>query len=197
MNPISATDPFIVAEAAMLPRWEAAIGWMYLDIKGNVTAGLGIELPTLAEALNLSFQVDNSPATPDQIVADFNRVKAMPFGQKYAAGYYKEDSSPLLSPPDIVRIATGELVQMAQELQKAVPNFHTLPDPAKTALLDMEWNMGLRGLEGFKHMLAAAEEDPPDFTLAADDCTREAGVQSFAARNAWTRSLFEAASSVG
>lgn len=183
------TEPFIAAEAAALPRWEAAIPWQYLDIKGNVTAGLGFLLATPAAACALPFQCGDRPATEDEIVADFQRVKAMPFGQKYAAGYYQSDTSPRLGSQDMQEIAATKLVGMAQSLQRAIPEFDGLKDSAKTALSDMAWNLGVAGVLKYHNMLAALAKTPPDYATAAAECIREAGNPAFADRNSWTQSL--------
>lgn len=185
-----AVDAAIAACTAMLPTWEAAISWMYLDTRGNVTTGLGFMLPTADLACALPFQFAGRAATAAEITADFNRVAAMEFGQHWAAGHYQAPSSPLLGAADMTQIAETKLEALAASLSSRLLWFAALPSPAQTALLDMTWNMGLGGLLKYHKMLAALAATPPDLAAAAADCIREAANPAFSARNLWCQKLF-------
>jgi hypothetical protein len=84
---------------AKLEHFEGSVPWMYLDTVGKVTVGVGLMLPDVAAAQHLSFTLDNRPATPAEIAAEFTRVHALPMGRP--AQFYYHASAPQLPQPEI------------------------------------------------------------------------------------------------
>ena len=60
--------------------FEGRVRWMYADIKGLVTTGIGNLIEPVGEAQKLPFvhKTDGSPATQDEIAADWQAVKGDP-----------------------------------------------------------------------------------------------------------------------
>ena len=54
-------------------------------------------------------------------------------------------------------ILEDDINDAMQDLDRNLPWWRTLPDPARGALLDMCFNLGISRLLGFKRMLAALE----------------------------------------
>src|SRR5271168_4443937 len=87
---------YLEQSTAQTTVFETAVPWMYLDTRGLVTAGIGQMLPDAASAQSLAFlHPDGTPATPDAIHADFDRVHALAAGEPCHA--YRSPSSPTLA----------------------------------------------------------------------------------------------------
>ena len=72
-------------ELAYLPwckKWEGSCAWFYLDTVGNVTSGVGFELPDGADGLRLPV-VYSGPCDPRHGAGDSGRVEP---GQGHATG---------------------------------------------------------------------------------------------------------------
>jgi GH24 family phage-related lysozyme (muramidase) len=166
-------------------QWEGSIPWMYLDTKGNVTAGCGLEIPNTGIACGLPFQLrSGGAATEDDIIADFHRVKNMPPAKP--AGFYYSDSSPVLEKADIQNLLRKRITADDGTLRAAFAGWDAYPAAAKQAILDMEYNLGegelLRGYPAMDADIRAA-----DWIGVASQCHRK-GISD--ARNTWTKNLF-------
>ena len=64
-------------------------------------------------------------------------------------------------------LAEGRLQRKEAELRQAWPHYDYIPIEGEAALLDLDFQVGTRGLLGFKKMLAALERF--DYTTAADE----------------------------
>jgi hypothetical protein len=179
-------EPYLIESAAQTRLFEATIPWMYLDTYGNVTAAVGKLLSTPEDALKLPF-LDNqgNPSTPEAIRADFFRVKAMPTGRP-AKSYYSP-TAPTLSLEEITTLLEGVIQQNDAILAESFTGYETFPDAAKLGLLDMEYNLGHRGLMyGFRTNFCPAVARK-DWITAAAHCHRVGPSQT---RNDWTRDKF-------
>lgn len=171
---------------AQLKIFEGCIPWMYLDTKGNVTCAIGIMLATTQAACQLPFYPENDPqpATEDQIVAEWTRVKAMAPAKLPA--FYHGPSSLVLMPSEIETLTMSVLQQKETELRQLYPGYDGFPDMAKMALLDMDYNMGEEDLRvKWPHFDAAV--DAQEWSTVAGLCHR-LGIQP--ERNAWTEQQF-------
>jgi GH24 family phage-related lysozyme (muramidase) len=73
-------------------------------------------------------------------------------------------------------------------LRQIFHGFDGYPNPAKQALVDMVYNLGVTGLKKFKKLIAAAEKG--DWQEAANESHRASCRE---ARNNWTRERFKKA----
>jgi GH24 family phage-related lysozyme (muramidase) len=168
----------------MLKEFEGSVPWMYRDTVGKVTVGVGLMLPDINAAQALPFLAGASPATPDQIAAEFTRVDSLPLGR--LSSFYKSPSSVELAEQTIDAKLLSVLQGFEADLRTEFPHYDTIPDPAKLALLDMIYNLGPGGLfEGFPHLVAAVQAGA--WAEAAEFCMRRG---PSAARNNWTRNQF-------
>ena len=178
---------YIDDSVVAITGFEGCVQWMYLDSRGNVTTGVGLLLADSGAACQLPFQVNDSPATPDAIVADFNRVKAMKADE--LPGFYHSDSSPILQKTDIAIFLRKTICANDSVLAKDFVDYASFPNCVKLALLDMEYNLGNGGLmRGYPHMDAAIKAQ--DWVSVANNCHR-AGIND--ARNQWTYNQFMSA----
>lgn len=170
---------------------EALILHLYLDSEDKVTVGVGNMLPTLAAARALAFVLRSdgvSAATPEQIKADWDSVNAEAGKNRRAASFARLT---LLDLPEAVcwsllkKRIDGEFLP---GLKKLFSSWNTFPTPAKRALLDMAYNLGLKGPRKFRTLLGHVEKG--EWDKAADACDRK-GIPD--ERNAWTKARFRAA----
>jgi GH24 family phage-related lysozyme (muramidase) len=169
----------------MIDQWsftcpfEGIVPHLYKDTAGLVTGGAGFMFPTLADARRLAWE----PARDLEL--DWAHVAAAPAG--HTATFYKPLTRARLSEQVMraefaARIATFE----RRITTSYFPAWRTLPEPARIALLDMAYNLGVVGLGKFQVLRAACNAH--DWGNAAKQCDRR-GIQP--ARNAATRQLFE------
>lgn len=173
--------------------------WMYLDTRGNVTVGIGHLLDGPARAVALPFVHDDGGdrADPDEIAAAYAAVRSA--GRKAArgAGAFRDVSGLRLPPAAIEALYADDFEAVLAAVRKAFRavggGFDSYPLPARLAVLDMAFNLGVRGLyRGFPRFreLGLGRRD---FATAAREC-RRTGISP--ARNARTRDLLLEAAAV-
>jgi GH24 family phage-related lysozyme (muramidase) len=169
-----------------LCQWEGVIPWMYLDQKGLVTVGVGNYLPNVAVALALPFRIDERPASPTEIAADYARVSRMK--ADLGAHSYKSFTSVVLRDDDSQALLLRRLgMEFLPGLERLFPGFETFPNPVQAALVDMAYTLGLDGLaRGFPSLCKYVRARK--WVGAAAECHRAHPCRE--ARNAWTRARF-------
>jgi len=170
--------------------FEGRIHWMYLDTTKHVTVGVGQMIPTAQAALLYRFRRSNAEyATRDEILAEYETVKRMIPG--HVAKAYRRSSSLLLADEDIDQALRKTMSTCVVELASLFPDFHDYPEPAKVALIDMRFNLGLTGLRlDFPDLCRLVEAQRWD--AASLECHRIGPSEE---RNAWTKEQFLLASS--
>ena len=168
-------------------QFEAPVPWMYLDTVGMVTVVAGFALRDVSDAAALNFQVQGVRSTPNQIAADFTRVKTMKPGMIAAA--YRQAGCPELDAETIQAGLRSRLAGVDAALRAQLSGYAEAPDAAKLALLDMAYNLGVHGLIfGYPRLRSAVMSG--DWKAAAEQCHRDG---PGAERNDWTRAQFLAA----
>jgi hypothetical protein len=180
--------------------FEGAIPYMYLDIKGLVTVGVGnlIDPLELAQALPFRFKsAPQSPATAHQIAAEWQALKNNP----NLAGAGHEACEPVtqleLSDDAINSLVLDRLTGNESFLkrQEWFKDLDTWPADAQLGLLNMAWAMGPDGPGAFPRFRAACRS--LDFNMAATECKmNEAGNPGLIPRNRADFTLFSNAAVV-
>jgi GH24 family phage-related lysozyme (muramidase) len=179
---------YLEQSTAQTTVFETAVPWMYLDTRGLVTAGIGQMLPNAASAQALAFlHPDGSPAAPDVIRADFERVHALAAGQPCHA--YRSPTSPTLAADAMTALLAAVTTANDAVLRRRLPGYDGFPNPAKLGLLDMLYNLGEPKLFREYPLLLAAINNQ-HWLLASQQCHRTGPNP---ARNDWTRQQFLAA----
>ena len=165
--------------------WEGRVPHMYLDTKGLVTVGVGKMLPDAAAAQALPFvRRDNgAAATSDEIRRDYDTVRAQP--KAMLAGSYRKFTQLDLPDAAIDALLKTTADKFIADVAARYSGWATLPAPAKRALIDMAYNLGVGGLMEFVRLKAAVEAR--NWDVAAKECERR-GISP--TRNDWTRDLF-------
>ena len=198
------TDEGLKLVLAGLERFEGRTAYIYNDNANppNRTVGVGCLLADPAAACKLPFRNvgEGSPATHDEIAADFLRVKAMPGGLP-AQNYRAPAGTPIieLGQDDITALGIKKLeTDFLPGLRDIFSGFDDFPNTIQSALIDMSWNLGIgrpastdrkaSGLHGFPSLIAACNRG--DWATAAKESHVEA---SRNIRNTWRASQFLAA----
>jgi GH24 family phage-related lysozyme (muramidase) len=169
-------------------RWEGKVPYMYLDSKSLVTVGIGRMLPNVAAAQQLPFvhRSDGKAATADEIKTDFENVKKQPGNQVFTK--YKPFTTLELKDDYIFELLKTVHDSFQADLRKNYTGYDKFPLPARRALTDMVYNLGIDKLLAFHHMNASIAK--ADWAQAAKECHRNG---PSAERNDWTKQMFEEA----
>jgi GH24 family phage-related lysozyme (muramidase) len=170
-----------------LDAHEGCTTWLYCDVRGFVTVGIGNLVATedVAAVHPFFHRADGSAATDEEKRAGWNAVKGAFDATKSAAFY--ESACDLRLPVEYVQglVATRLATEFIPGIVRLCPQFSTFPLPARRALVDMAYNLGVHGLGMFPHMLAACNAG--DWAMAAGQCHRSSCRDT---RNAWTAQCF-------
>lgn len=194
------SEPDYVTE---LRRWEGVVPWMYLDTRGYVTIGVGNMVPTVEAACGLALwnHAAERRASTSEIVRSFVAVQSMRAAMP--ADNYRLTPRLELPAEDIDVLLRQRIGgEFLPGLEKLFPGFGGFPGPARSALMDMAFNLGLgrdatadhpaTGLRQFSRLRAAVAAR--DWARASGECRRSS---SRTERNDWCRRKFlEAAQAV-
>jgi GH24 family phage-related lysozyme (muramidase) len=168
---------------------EGKFPFMYIDTRGYVTVGVGNLVASAATAVSLPFVQRNTgtPATAAQKIVAFNRIRGKPAARR--ARYYKAFTKLDLPDASIKTLALSRLrTEFLPGLRGIFPRFDEFPLPARRALVDMAYNLGVTGLKKFTHLVRSANAQ--HWAAAARECHRST---CRASRNEWTQQQFEQA----
>jgi GH24 family phage-related lysozyme (muramidase) len=178
---------------AEILRWESCRRHMYVDTRGVVATGVGHALPTaeVAMALPWRHRATELAATPAEVRRAFARVRALGPRQRTLA--YRLASDLVLAAGVAGDLAIARIERdVLPGLRRLFAGFDGYPLPARRALVDMAFDLGLAALANFRNLIAACARG--DFTTAANHCHRRASREP---RNAATRLLFLEAANLG
>ncbi len=184
---------------------EGLVPFMYQDVKGLVTIGMGNLIDPISTALGLQFTKRRKPgvskpgerATRAEIEAEWKLIKSKP--ELAIKGHRACD--PLCSlellPAEIDKLIRVKLQQNEAFLKRQKPfrDFDNWPADAQMSLLSMAWAMGPAFATGWPRFSAACEGT--DFNAAAQNCRMsEKGNAGVIKRNDANQSLFRNANAV-
>ena len=171
---------------------EGLTNWMYLDIKGLVTTGMGNLIDPVEAALRLTWHAgDGTTATPDAVRHEWSRIKSNLALAHLGAQAARRVATLLLDAADIDTLIIDKL-DHDEAILKANPAFAAFDDwpaDAQLGLLSMGWAMGPGFGSRFPRFSTACAAG--DFTTAARDCAiSTTGNPGVARRNAANRQAF-------
>ena len=163
-----------------LQAHEGCTTWLYCDSRGYATVGIG----------NLVASADACAALPwtgtDDPRAAYAAVLNAFGPTKPGALAYRSISDLRLSVDFVVGLVSKRLeTEFVPGIVGLCPAFDSFPLPARRALVDMAYNLGVHGLSKFPTMLAACNAG--DWATAAVQGHRSTCRDS---RNAWTAQMF-------
>jgi len=178
--------------------WEgpASINWMFPDIKGLVSTGMGILLEPVALAVGLPWRrSDGSLANRDEIVADFFNVKNHPDAARLGHRSVRAVAKLRIKPEDLHQVVLAKVASNESILRQGFPEFDEWCADAQLAAHSLAWACGpsywspKAGRCYFPKLTAALRAR--DFRAAADECKMdEAGNPGIIPRNRANKVLF-------
>jgi hypothetical protein len=186
-------------------QFEGCVPYMYLDVKGLVTVGIGNLVDPVELAQALPFRSKNrpgivnpgAPATSDQIAAEWGKLKGNP-GLAHERFNACDALTELELSDDAINSLILTRVTDNEGFLKRQPwfnNFDTWPADAQLGLLSMAWAMGPGGPGQFPHFRAACQV--MDFNTAAAESQMDAtGNPGLVPRNKANAMLFSNAAVV-
>ena len=192
----------ITVRQAVLDIWndfnrplEGRVPFMYLDVKGLVTTGLGNLIDSTADAEQLAWQhADGTPASTDEIDAEWERVKGRADLALQGGGAFRAEAQLFLSDEEIDRVALLKLGQMEATLKGREPfqAFDDAPADAQLGLMSMAWGMGpMFAFPNFQKAVAAGQ-----WAEASSECRFQPDVGTITIRNDRDQQLFLNAATV-
>ena len=171
-------------------KYEGVIYWMYLDVKGLVTTGLGYLIDSVEAAAMLPWKKpDGSDASVEEIEAEWLWVKNDRELAVRGAGLAKSVTKLRLLPEDVERITDERLEVFVEKLVESFPEFADMPADAQLGLCSMAWAMGPGFAKKFPRFTAHVRAG--DFKSAAEECAiNSAGNPGVVPRNRANKQLF-------
>jgi len=171
---------------------EGYVPYMYQDIKGLVTIGVGnlIDPITVAEKLPFVRWAKNMPmrlpATKKEIQNEWRRVKAMPPGLHYK--HYSAGSTITMAETDIEHLVSTVLATHEAGIMTHHPAWNEYPALVQMTLLSMSWAVGVTGLKKFSRFNGFIREG--SWALAAGEAVmNSSGNPGLERRNKWNLAM--------
>ena len=138
-------------------RFEGCVPYMYQDVRGYVTVGVGHLVRNPDDAILLPFTQSGERATDNQIANDYARVKRLPPGMSHE--HYASHDPLTLSVTCINDLLESHLAKTCLPgCRHLFPGFDTYPTPAKECLVDVDYSLGNGGLGTFVQLRRACAE---------------------------------------
>ncbi|MHA7662733.1 lysozyme family protein [Mycolicibacterium sp. HS_4_1] len=178
--------------------FEGSVPYMYLDILGKVTVGIGNLIDSVAAASALPFvhNSDNSAASQSEIQAEWNKVHTT---AGLAQKGYKSAAPPFttlhLTDDAIAQLVANVLNANQAILKRTFPDFENWPADAQLGVLSMAWGLGAGFPATWPKFKASCLAQ--DWASAAQNCQiNTAGNPGVIPRNAANVLLFNNAQAV-
>lgn len=126
-------------------RFESSVPFMYLDVRGLVTAAIGNYFETIAEAQSLPFIVPEEGgrrATRDEIADDYRRVHARQDMRKHGGWAFSKVARLRLGPEGIAKAVQRDLATANAHLCARFRGFEEMCSDAQLLLLSLAWACG-------------------------------------------------------
>lgn len=162
----------IQAFPGVTARFEGYIEWMYLDIKGLLSTGVGNLIDTVNDALQLPWlRPDGSRASSSEITSVWHIVKAAPPAMN--ASFYAKLSDLRLADTDIDILVAEKLASNEYKIRQQFVNYDKWPSDAQMAINLIAWARGPSGFHNaFPRFSQAMDEDR--FAAAAPESQMDA-----------------------
>jgi len=186
-------DGWLSAMCDVLIKHEGLIPWMYCDVNGYVTVGVGdlIRSPDCAAVLPFQHGDGGRHSTDSERREAYIAVRHFYVSTRAALSY--RNVSDLRLDVDFCKVRlqarlTGEFIP---GVVACCPDFRSFPIGAQQVLVDICYNVGIAGFAHFGRLIAACNAH--NFAAAADHChTRKDGEnaadpRTWGKRNTWRR----------
>lgn len=183
-----------------LEAHEGCCTWLYCDSRGYATTGIGNLVADVDACAALPWVHALAPVggpltavTDDEKRMLYARVVNAFGDAKPAASAYRLLSNLRLELDFVIGLVGQRLeTEFVPGIRELCPDFDKFPLPARRALVDLAYNLGVHGLSNFQMLLTACNSG--DWATAARQCHRSSCRDS---RNVWTATMFIDASVSG
>jgi hypothetical protein len=155
--------------------FEGDIPYLYQDVLGLVSVGVGILCDPVELAYHLPFvRADGSPASRTEIILEWRKIKALGAGD-YKSGnpaaknghlYARPHTSLRLTEEGLRSTLLGKLNQNVAYLRNRFPEWDSWPADAQLGVLSLAWGCG----PAFRFPKCEAALRAKDFRTAAAEC---------------------------
>lgn len=143
--------------------------WMYLDVKGLLTTGIGVLIDSPEAALKLKwYRDDGTTANPNDVVDEWRTVKALVAHDRGPTIFWQNRARLKLRKDEMEETVMRRLAQFESylRLKPQFKDYVNWPADAQLAVLSMAWAMGPDRLSSeFPKFIAALKIG--DFVTAA------------------------------
>lgn len=130
---------------AILSEHEGRVNHFYLDSVGLVTIGVGFMVPDEHSSMELTMvRPDGIIPLDIDLALEWQRINSMQLGMPASA--YKAATKLIMTDAAIDAELIRRIQAFEANLRNRFPAYDLFPAPAKTALLDMIYNLGPAGL---------------------------------------------------
>lgn len=148
-------------------RFEGVVSFMYLDVLGLVTTGIGNLIDPSGLALDLPWRAaDGRLATRREIAAEWMNVKSRQDMKMQGGMAYRSVTKLRLDGTGIDMLVARKLAQNEAELRRRFPDFDSWPADAQLATHSMAWACG----PAFRFPKLGEALLQRDFRQAAEEC---------------------------
>lgn len=143
---------------AVCREHEGVTRYMYLDVKGKVTTGVGFLIESVETAQRFDWWTKSGAlAEPGQVRAEWERVKARQEWKKYNGlqAVWRDSANLFLAEAAVDAILLEMTPTYWRGVVKSAPNVEQAPADAQLALLDLAWQNGPAFLDGWPDTRAA------------------------------------------
>lgn len=145
---------------------EGVVQWMYADVRGLITTAIGNLIDPLSLALPLPWRrPDGSPASGDEVIAEWQKVKNDPNSAKLGHRYSQRLTRLRLTEDGVRDLVFQKLDENDVALRKRFPGFEEWPADAQLATHSMAWACG----PAFRFPLLEKALRAKDWEAAADE----------------------------
>lgn len=180
--------------------FEGVVLWMYLDIKGLVTIGLGNLIDPVEYALNPELQFEyidepGSQANQEDIIAAWNIVKEHTNLEFKGYKAFEKLTNLRITEDSVRSLVNTQLFANERLLKKTFSDIDTWSADAQLGLLSMAWGLGAGFATQWPKFRTACQNE--DWDTAAEECRiSEVGNPGVKPRNNANQTLFSNAARV-
>jgi GH24 family phage-related lysozyme (muramidase) len=170
-----------------LVAFEGMIPWLYCDVRGLATTGIGnlVASPASCAKHPWRHQTDGRAALPGEAETLWAQTTDA-YRKDLGAAAYRNISDLRLDKGYIQGLVATRLERdFIPGIKRLCHDFDDWPLPARQAIVDMAYNLGVGGLAKFHKLIAACQAR--DWATAASECSRSTCREM---RNAWTFQRF-------
>jgi GH24 family phage-related lysozyme (muramidase) len=165
-------------------HFEGYVHFMYLDIKGLVTIGIGnlIDSEAVVRGLPFTNKTTGARATPDEIAAEWRKIKHMPELAQQGHHACEPITELRLADDAIAALVRHRLAGNEALIKATFHDWEQWPADAQLAVLSLAWAVGAGFAPKWPSFSAACHAQ--DWAKAAEHCKlKEAGNPGVIPRN--------------